>query len=1355
MGKSRALEAERGTIEARVREGGGESFWLDLRSYGSEDRLIRDLFQSPTFLSWLEGTHHLHLFLDSTDECLIRMETLASLLVDELNKYPVQRLHLRIVCRPAEWPTLLEEGLIKLWGQESVKFYKLAPLQLEDVLLAAAAEGLDPAAFAGEVNRMEVRPFAAKPVTLKMLLEIYSRHERLPQTQTQLYEEGCLSLCEESNPSYVASRRAGDLTAAQRMAVAARIAAVMTFAKRSAVRTGVGAGELLPEDIAIEELAGSYEEASTELFDVTQAAVKEALNTGLFAARGPDRIGWAHQTYNEFLAAWYLTRRLNATQALSLIVHPGDPEGRLVPQLHEVAAWIAANNSEVFEAVMKADPEVLLRSDVTAYDEELKEALVAELLKLYDEERGYVGWLSNSRYDRLEHPRLADQLRPYIRDGTKNYMVRSVAIQIAESCKLSAVEGDLADVALDSSQSVDIRAWAARAVSQVGEDETKLRLRPLAEAGIAEDPGHRLKGWGLRALWPGLITSQELFQMLTPMGVNSTGSYGHFVSNDIVQHLRPEDLPAALTWVSEQGDNRRLGFYFKRLTDSIMLSGWEYLDTPGVLEAFAQAALSRLRQHNHMVGDHQERSRFEESMRAEDDKRQRLLEALLELIADTQQIRFLLSYTSSTLVLSKDLPWMLDRFEAAGSEQARDAWAQVIEAAFARGGGEHYDLVLAAYQRNAALAARLRWAFEIVTLGSAEAQQMKEQHAMMYGLEENGEEAAEDEAVVGPSVHERIAQFLDQCQSGDADAWWRLNHVMTFEPDGTQTVNEWESDLTASPGWRISDDTTRARIVEAAKRYVVEQDPQTGEWLESGTMYRPAYAGYRALRLLLDKDLNFITELTPAVWRKWASIVLLYPPNYSSQEELEPHLRLVELAYRNAPDEIIRILLGQIDRENSAGRYASIPDKVERCWDERFGAALLEKARATEISSGSLGNILKDLLKHRVEGAREFAQSLISSPIPESGEPRAKAVVAARTLLRYTEDADWNTVWTAIQGNPEFGREVISGVATIFSGQEADKRIAEKLTADQLADLYIWMGNQYPHAEDPDIEGVHSIGERETIARWRESLLNRLVSRGTPDSCAAVEKIIAEFPTLTYLKYKLQDARELIRRLTWTPPAPTDIMKLTNDPQRRLVQSGEQLLDAIIESLKRLEARLQDETPAAVDLWNENSSSENRGYVYRPKDENRFSDYVKRHLDDDLRRSGVVVNREVEIRRGTGAGAGERTDILVDAIIRNQRGEAYDIITAVVEAKGCWHRDLDTAMEEQLVNRYLRENSSKYGLYLIGWFNCDQWDNEDYRKQRAPGLTIAEAQSRFDVQAAALSSSDLKIKTLVLNTSLR
>lgn len=76
-------------------------------------------------------------------------------------------------------------------------------------------------------------------------------------------------------------------------------------------------------------------------------------------------------------------------------------------------------------------------------------------------------------------------------------------------------------------------------------------------------------------------------------------------------------------------------------------------------------------------------------------------------------------------------------------------------------------------------------------------------------------------------------------------------------------------------------------------------------------------------------------------------------------------------------------------------------------------------------------------------------------------------------------------------------------------------------------------------------------------------------------------------------------------------------------------------------------------------------------------------------------------------------------------------------------------------MEEQLVNRYLKDNTCQNGLYLIGWFNCEQWDKSDSRKGKSPKISIHEAREKFEKQAEQLSQSGVEVKSFVLNTALR
>ena len=138
------------------------------------------------------------------------------------------------------------------------------------------------------------------------------------------------------------------------------------------------------------QLIGNYDrtiripESDRDEIDVGPDEVDEALNTGLFSARGQERLGWSHRTYVEFLAAWYLIEHnFEGSKILSLIFHSGDMNQRLTPQLQETAAWLATFSGKIFDTLKDRNPEVLLRSDVMAADSSVRASLVQALLTMY------------------------------------------------------------------------------------------------------------------------------------------------------------------------------------------------------------------------------------------------------------------------------------------------------------------------------------------------------------------------------------------------------------------------------------------------------------------------------------------------------------------------------------------------------------------------------------------------------------------------------------------------------------------------------------------------------------------------------------------------------------------------------------------------------------------------------------------------------------------------------------------------------------------------------------------------------------------------------------------------------------
>jgi predicted NACHT family NTPase len=658
-----------------------DSLVLDLKSYGSEDRLIKDLFESSQFRDWVAGNHSLNIFLDSLDECLLRIDNVTELLAKNFERHQdkADRLFIRIVCRTAIWPPSFEKQLQQIWGEDKVKVYQLAPLRWLDVRQAAECEGIEnPDLFMREILDKRVVPLAIKPITLGFLLNIYLRNGQFSQEQTlsDLYLEGCRILCdeEEDKPDFLLPGRKGNLELDQRLIIAARIAAVTVFANRDAVWIGRDRGQVPEDDVQSPELAQGYENINGRPFEACEESITEVLRTGLFSLRDTNRIGWAHKTYAEFLAAWYLKQHsLSTSQILKLIIHP---DRKVVPQLQETTAWLAGMMPDIFQEVVKTDPDVLLKSDIATTDHESKSKLVESLLKLHNEDKLEI---RVRRYDKLNYPGLAAQLEAYIRDSTKNQDSRYVAIDIAIDCKENTVQNCLIGVALDITQPYEVRKHAACAICEIGDGNAKAQLKPLALGEVGEDPDDDLKGYGFQAIWPQYIAIEDLLSQLPePTTIGKSGSrYQDFIAEELTEFLELSDLPTALKWIETLPDRHKLDYPFINLSDSIMLKAWQNFDKPDVTEAFANVAMFKLKRYEGILGtrsspgwingsEENYDAEMENFLHESDEKRRKLIETIISLIAESENG---LSWLTE-LVCSKDILWIIERVVSSESDRA-------------------------------------------------------------------------------------------------------------------------------------------------------------------------------------------------------------------------------------------------------------------------------------------------------------------------------------------------------------------------------------------------------------------------------------------------------------------------------------------------------------------------------------------------------------------------------------------------------------------------------------------------------------------------------------------------------------
>lgn len=1354
IGKTTAIEQEYEKVKNRLQRSQDDCLCFSLGDYDSDNNLCNAIFKNERFKNWLDETHKLHLFLDSLDEGLLSIKILTRILKREINQLPCDRLYLRITCRTADWKDTLTGKFQEKWQEDNVKTYELCPLRQIDIIDAANKQNIDADRFLEELADKQAVPLAIKPITLKFLLSIYLKKGGFPLSQKELYEQGCLELCKEANQDRLDCDFKGKLSDKQRLIIAARIAAITIFANKVAIWTSQDCTNKPESDIAIQDLCIGNEKIDGQKFDITSACIEEVLSiSGLFSSRGNSRMGFAHKTYAEFLAAWYLSHhQIPLVQIMSLIVSPEDAARKLVPQLHETAAWLASLNREVLETIMISDPNVLLYSDVSE-DANLQEAIVGNLLEQYEKEKLFNRGLGNYlRYKKFKHPKLAEQLRPYIKNDRKNFNSRYEAINIAKVCEVKELQDDLVNLALDRTQQIHLRSIAANTIVSIGNSNTKLKLKPLAVKELPEDEEDSLKGNALRAVCSEHLTAQELFSILTPLKKsNLIGSYSVFIDYELLLKLENQDMTIALDWIEKKG-LRCFGHPFEHLADGILLKAWKNFDRPEIVKYFAKVALIQLREYQNIttfLDDTEQELIFDSA--TNDDKRRKLVEELVLLSENPEDaLHLLVSCSSDNIFLERDIFWSLERIKTVQDRGSKEKYIELIKYLFNRDNTKQIEALITATTIDRVIEEHFAPWFQAIELNSPLAEKLKKQHIEINQRRNRIKTDRKKPALITPPK-ERVLHCLNELEAGNLDRWWQLCREMTLVPDCIHYGNDFEYDLTKLPGWQEAESETETRIINGAKKYLLEQTNIKYDWIGTNNYSRSALAGSKAFLLLLSfvllskESSEFLNSLSTEIWQRWTPIIIGSPGNSNTKE---PYFDLVKLTYEKAPSEAIKTLTTLIDSENKDSDYIYATRQFKKCWDERLMSVVLERAKDSSIKPSCMSYLLEELLKRNYSPAKDYVKTLIAYPLPATEEARKRAIKASQVLMKNATSDLWSVFWSTLQQDKIFGREVLeSMMGHDLRGEFFD------LTEKQVADFYIWLEETYSHDEDPVFNSseAHFVGTRESIGNFRDNILNRLREWGTPQACQEIQRIINHFPELNWLKVTLFNAQKNTRTKTWQPPNSAEIFKLVSDSQKRLVNDANELLAVLIESLQRLEIELQGETPAARDVWDLVNS---KPLKYKPVDENTFSSYVKRFLDRNLKQRGIIANREVELRSNQGGASGERTDIHVDAVIRNSSGEVCDSITVIIEVKGCWHKELDTAMETQLVNRYLQDNTCKHGLYLVAWFNCPQWDNSDRRKRNTPNISLEEAKKQFNRQAESLSL-DVIVKAFVLNTALR
>lgn len=364
------------------------------------------------------------------------------------------------------------------------------------------------------------------------------------------------------------------------------------------------------------------------------------------------------------------------------------------------------------------------------------------------------------------------------------------------------------------------------------------------------------------------------------------------------------------------------------------------------------------------------------------------------------------------------------------------------------------------------------------------------------------------------------------------------------------------------------------------------------------------------------------------------------------------------------------------------------------------------------------------------------------------GPARRMAVSAARRLLVNHPSTGWNVVRPYLS-NREFATSLALGLADEFT----HRPIVRAFSEEQLGELYRWLADLFPPEDDREIDGVHAVGPEEQARHWREAVVRNLANRGTDRAVAVLASLAREFPERLSIAANLVNARAAVHANAWSPPTPEELAQLFADVTRRLVRSNSELLALVIEVLRVAAAELPshcellwDRTPASRRTLMGDEEQGDLAETWRPKPEAALSAYLAHELQLRLSGRGVAVNREILVRPTNAYGAGDRTDITVEAPLVHDPFDTRSTapparVAVVVEVKGCWNPDLQSAQRDQLAVQYLSEALTDHGAYVVGWYPIALWTaRRDPRKTAARRLDQAGLESHLAAQADEILS---------------
>lgn len=1233
-----------------------------------------------------------------------------------------RRLRIRISCRPPSWGVYADALERQMIGGAIPEVF-LAPLCEEDVGQAALWFGLDAESVLEMVRERGIGPVAARPVTLFMLLDRLREGGRIPQTLSELMDEAVEGLCRRP-----ASEAAG--VAPRHLTVGVRRIATGLHLSGSAMLglNGTDADDVL----ALEDLLGTESDLGAVVHVDWQLA-RAAADTGVFTATGVQTLALAHQIFADHLARrWLLSRQATPEQLIGILTGEGrDGRRRVLPRFSELAAMLASTVPAVFDRLLDIDPVALLRCDRQVIGDGERARIVRALLDLEDD----TGVFDSGA------PLLAALSCASAARVIGEALEAGGAVGLIRACRIASYLGDhglnavLLKLAADRAEGSDVRSAAARALSRPLDAE---HAAGLAAAVSDPEVDNEVFAALLAAGWPGTLDADLVISLLDRrIGYVEDSSYTGLP----IFQLWPagtQDLIKLLAWTASKLNELKGPHGGGWLSVDVERTGSEV--TAELLIRFLDDADPRLES---TLVEALEASCLEliecptpvdAVLQAAPSLRGRLGPAVLAAVSDRRVADALLHLTSLVAV-PDDLGWFAD-FIAGEPPERRLHWSRRLV----------YDADLLDEEQFAAL-----WALgdrlpEVAAwLRNRCSVQLDDRLHEPVGPERELLGVSDLEPVSIVSEPEFSARALAAALEADLPLLKRWNGVSTALPRRSKNIVRLHDHPDGDTLRRIPHDL-RGNFLDLAQEVVATIPASRGRTAveaafgDDSDMARFMWhidehvmAGVGAWLLGFDARPEMAALIPADTALQWLRILLYVGEDgYSEHDLVVPRRVITALIGNVGPAQAATVILDEVSVLSARYGEPTVIELLRDAWRPELIREVVD--RLDQVPPECAAALLQPLL---MSGSTIAAEAALSILADQGGDLRRRGHVA-RALL-FSDTACTTTIEALLLD------ESLSRIAlhTLDCNHDLESSHWPAPVAAQspelLGRLYRHLNTLYP------VNGGADATQGYTETRLRDEVPDLIARHGTWAAARELSELAGPDTQTRWPRLVNRAARAALERDDQGHRLAV-LERLTADPRHRIIDGSAQLLDVVTEALEAFHTELHGDLPLVSSLWDQTGTGRT---TFKPKNEAKLSDEIARWLRRALAESGVVVNREVQVRRLRESAQNQSADIVVQA---TTAGPSPRTATVVIEVKCGWNRETLTAMPTQLAERYLARQPDAAGMYVVGWYLCPAWDPDDRRRRAAHRSlgTIESLPAELNTQARALQGRHL-IRSHVLD----